>query len=202
MPDQRREELLRGLEDLLLAEGFARLTVDDFASRLQCSKSTLYSIASSKEQLVAAAVRHFFRGATARIEAEVAPVSTAADRITAYVAAVGAEMDRMSAEFYTDMLTTDATAGIYDRNSEAAGRRIRELVDSGIASGDFRDVDAGFVGAAASLLIDGIRHGQLLRRTGLSAGDAYSRLGELVVSAVRKNASAKPGLVRSRSSSK
>ncbi len=200
MPEARREDLLQRLEDLLLAEGFARLTVDDMAGRLQCSKSTLYTIASSKEQLVAAAVRHFFRDATARIEDKLTPVAGAAQRVLTYVAAVGAELDRMSAEFYADMVTSDLTAGVYERNSEAAARRVRELVEAGSAAGEFREVDAGFVGAAASLLIDGIRHGQLLARTGLSAEQAYDQLGQLVVSAVNRDSAATP--VRSRPSAR
>ena len=70
--DVRREELLSQIQDLVLAEGSARLTVDDLAARLQCSKSTLYAISSSKEYLVTTAIRHFFRDATAHIEERVA----------------------------------------------------------------------------------------------------------------------------------
>ena len=68
----RREQLFDALVELLLAEGFAHLTLDDLAARLRCSKRTLYALAGSKEQLVRAAVVHFFRGATARVEAAVA----------------------------------------------------------------------------------------------------------------------------------
>ena len=68
----RREELLDGLIAVMLAEGFAGLSLDDLAARLQCSKSTLYAVAASKEQLIAAAVREFFRRATERVEARAA----------------------------------------------------------------------------------------------------------------------------------
>lgn len=63
------------VQDLVLAEGFARLTVDDLAARLQCSKSTLYAVSSSKGYLVTKALRHFFRDATSRIEAQVAEMA-------------------------------------------------------------------------------------------------------------------------------
>ena len=61
---ERRAELLGALEELLLTEGFTALTVDDMARRLHCSKATLYSVASSKEQLVITLTKHFFRQAT------------------------------------------------------------------------------------------------------------------------------------------
>jgi AcrR family transcriptional regulator len=58
---RRQTELLDQLEALFLAEGFARFTLDDLAARLHCSKTTLYALAGSKEQLALRVVRHFFR---------------------------------------------------------------------------------------------------------------------------------------------
>jgi AcrR family transcriptional regulator len=60
----RRTEILEGLIELFLAEGFSRFNLDDLATHLQCSKSTLYVVAPSKEQLITAVVRAFFRRAT------------------------------------------------------------------------------------------------------------------------------------------
>lgn len=68
----RRLALFDALVALILDEGFAHLTLDDLAARLHCSKSTLYRLADSKEQLVRAATVHFFRGATEQVEASVA----------------------------------------------------------------------------------------------------------------------------------
>ena len=61
---RRRTELFDALIALFLDEGFAHLTLDDIAGRLRCSKSTLYTLAGSKEQLVRAATVQFFRQAT------------------------------------------------------------------------------------------------------------------------------------------
>jgi len=184
MSEARREDLLQRLEDLVLREGFSHLTVDDLASRLQCSKSTLYAIAASKERLVVAVVRHFFREATARIEARVAEIEDPVNRISTYLASVGAEMRRMSPRCYADMVGTEATVDIYEKNSLAAARRVREFIQDGVAAGYFRAVNAEFVGAAVTLLIDGIQHGDLLERTGLSSGDAYTELSSLVLNAL------------------
>ena len=50
-----------------------------------------------------------------------------------------------------------------------------------MAAGRFRSVHAQFVGESAGLLVDGIQHGDLLERTGLSSGDAYRELSALVL---------------------
>lgn len=185
----RRDELLRRIQDLVLAEGFARLTVDDLAARLQCSKSTLYAISSSKEYLVTTAIRHFFRDAAAAIEERVAGVADPAEKIAAYLAGIGIEMRRLSQACYDDMVTHDSTRDIYAVNSAAAARRVRELIKQGIEAGLFRAVHAEFVGEAVGLLIDGIQHGELLARTSLTSGDAFTELSDLVLSALTNRSS-------------
>ena len=182
--DARREELLGRIQDLVLTEGFARLTVDDLAARLQCSKLTLYVISSSKEYLVTTAIRHFFRDAAAYIEERVAGIADPAERIAVYLAGVGTQMRRLSQACYDDMVANDATRDVYALNSAAAARRVRGFIREGIDEGRFRTVHAEFVGEAVGLLIDGIQHGELLNRTGLSSGDAFTQLSDLVLAAL------------------
>jgi AcrR family transcriptional regulator len=186
--DARRDQLLRQIQEIVLAEGFARLTVDDIAARLQCSKSTLYAISSSKEYLVTTAIKHFFRDATTRTEERVAQVGDPSRRIAAYLAGVGTEMRKMSRACYEDLVTHDSTRDIYAINSAAAAQRVREYIRDGVQAGDFRAVHAEFVGEAVSLLIDGIQHGELLTRTGLSSGDAFTEVSDLVLAALTNKA--------------
>jgi AcrR family transcriptional regulator len=184
LDSNRRDELLARLEELILREGFARLTVDDIATRLRCSQSTLYAISSSREYLVATAIRHFFRDATTRIEQRVQGITDPAARIAAYIAGIGTEMRRMSPACYEDMVSSDLAAEIYAVNSAAAARRVREFVGEGVESGAFRAVHAAFVAEAVALLFDGILHGVLLNRTGMTSGDAYAELRDLVLTAL------------------
>src|SRR3954470_11637208 len=85
---RRQAELLDQLEGLFLAEGFARFTLDDLAVRLRCSKSTLYALAGSKEQLALRVVRHFFRKATDAVEAQTLRQTDPGLRVVAYLSAV------------------------------------------------------------------------------------------------------------------
>jgi len=177
----RRSELLVALEDLLLREGFTNLTVDDMARRLRCSKATLYSVASSKEQLVIALTKHFFRQATEDIEQAVGAVEDPRLRISTYLAGVGTAMSRCSPVFYADMVSYAPTADVYAANSDAAARRVRELIDSGVRAGTLRAVDGTFAGQLVALAIEGIQSGALLSPTGLSAGQAYTEMADLLL---------------------
>ncbi len=187
MSDARREELLDRLENLFLAEGFAKLTVDDLASRLQCSKSTLYAIAGSREQLVVVTIRRFFQEMSTRVAEKAGPITDPPQRIAEHLAGLGTELRRMSPECYADLLSFEATAEVYAKHSLATAQHVRESIQDGVASGAFRAINADFVGAAVSLLIDGIQHGELLDRSGLSISDAYTELGGLVLAALAKH---------------
>src|ERR1700712_745269 len=85
---RRQAELLDQLEQLFLAEGFAGFTLEDLAVRLHCSKSTLYALADSKEQLALRLVRHFFRKATDAVEAHAVQEEDPGLRVVAYLTAV------------------------------------------------------------------------------------------------------------------
>jgi AcrR family transcriptional regulator len=178
---QRRAELLGALEELLLIEGFTALTVDDMARRLHCSKATLYSVGSSKHQLVVELTKQFFRRATEQIETGVAAVADPSRRISTYLAGVGAAMSRCSPAFYNDMVSFAPTAAIYAANSDAAARRVRQLIDDGVSSGVLRSVDGAFAGQLTALAIEGIQSGVLLANTGLSAGEAYNEMADLLL---------------------
>jgi AcrR family transcriptional regulator len=186
MDKERRNALLSNLLELVLERGFATLTMDDFAAHARCSKTTLYSLGSSKETLVATLYRRFFREATESIEDRIQSNDSERERIADYLSGVGDEMSRMSSSCYDDMIQLRATRDIYEVNSKAAADRVRSFIERGIAGDEFRDTNARFLGEAVWLLIEGILHGVLLQRTGLSSGQAYNEIGTLVLNALDK----------------
>lgn len=177
----RRDDLKAQLETLVLADGFTALSVDDMAQRLRCSKATLYAVAPSKEQLVLSVTRRFFAQATEQIEREIAQVEEADRRIPAYLAGVGKAMARCSPAFYADMNAFTPTAEIYRKNSQAAARRARELIEDGVRSGQLRETDGRFAAQLIAMAIDGVQSGALLQSTGTDASEAYAELADLLL---------------------
>ncbi|MBL7629027.1 TetR/AcrR family transcriptional regulator [Frankia sp. CN6] len=178
----RQADLFDALLQIFLAEGFAHFTLADLAARLRCSKSTLYALAHSKEQLAVAVVGHFFRAAAARIERDVAEAATAspANTVGAYLRGVARELRPASPAFRRDLAAAPATRAEYERNTRIAARRIRELVAAGVDAGLFRGVDAAFVGQAATAVMTAIQRGDIGAATGLSDADAYAELARLL----------------------
>ena len=177
---QRRAELLDDLVALVLGEGFATLSLDDLARRLRCSKSTLYGIAASKEQLVVAAVKRFFQRATATVEGRAAGTGDHRERIGTYLLAVAEQLQPASPQFFADVAAFAPAREIYERNTRAAAARLQELVADGVAARSLRPVDASFVGAAVAQVMNAIAAGEITALTGLDDAAAYRELADLV----------------------
>ena len=183
---RRRTELFDALVALLLAEGFAHLTLDDIAARLRCSKSTLYTLAASKEQLVQAATVHFFRSATEFVEARVAATAGARDRIAAYLSAVGEALDPATEQFMADLDGFAPARAVYEQNTGIAARRVQELIAEGVAAGDFRDVHAAFAADLVAAAMVRIQQRVVRRNTGLDDADAYRELAAILTAGISR----------------
>ncbi|ASU77425.1 TetR/AcrR family transcriptional regulator [Actinopolyspora erythraea] len=177
----RRAELLDRLCDLFLAEGFAHFTLDELAGRMHCSKSTLYTLAPSKEQLAVRVVGYFFKRSTANMERQIAEYTDPRSRMRTYLKAAAAELAPASRRFIGDMADNPATRASYEANARAAADRIRRDVHEGVRAGVFREVDAALVAEMVGLTISAIQRGEITDRTGLSDAAAFDALSDFLV---------------------
>lgn len=182
----RVQAVLDDLVDVMLAEGFAHLRLDELAARLHCSKATLYQLAPSKQQLVVRVVRRFFSRATGRVEDRIAGAPDALTAVQAYLRAVADELRPATPAFYADVAAFAPAAALYRRNTEAAAGRVRELIAGGVEDGTLRAVRPEFVGIAAATLMAAIQRGELRAATGIDDATAYAELADLVTAAVSR----------------
>ena len=178
---RRQAELLDHLEELFLAEGFARFTLEDLAVRLHCSKSTLYALADSKEQLALRVVRHFFRKATEAVEAQTGRETDPGLRVVAYLSAVARALAPAGAAFHRDLEAFPPGWETYERNTAMAAERVRELITEGVAQGRFREVHPALVADTVTTLMFRIGRGDTARATGLDDAAAYRELAALLL---------------------
>ncbi|PXW31388.1 TetR/AcrR family transcriptional regulator [Nocardia sp. 348MFTsu5.1] len=180
----RRAQLFDELVTLFLDEGFAHLTLDQIASRLHCSKSTLYTLAGSKDDLVREVTVHFFRSATTEVEAAVARATGTTGRLTAYLTAVGAALAPAHEQFMEDLAGFPPARDLYERNTRAAADRVHELISEGVAVGDVRDVHAAFVADVAASVMVRIQQRAIKAAVGLEDSQAYLELAQLLTEGI------------------
>lgn len=182
---RRQTELQDRLLTLFLADGFGGFTLDDLAAELRCSKTTLYALAPSKEQLAVQVVKHYFKNATAEVEAAVARQQRHDRRIAAYLNAVADALRPASRTFLDDVAGFAPARSVYERNTRIAADRVRGLIADGIASKAFRSVDTAFVAEMIAHTMQAIQRGEIARRTGLNDADAYRELASFVLHSLR-----------------
>ncbi|SFP68342.1 transcriptional regulator, TetR family [Geodermatophilus dictyosporus] len=182
----RQAQLLDQLEELFLAEGFAGFTLEDLAVRLHCSKTTLYALADSKEQLAVRVVRHFFRRATAAVEARTAGEGDPARRVTAYLEAVARALTPASRAFHRDLEGFPPGRAVYEHNTAVAAERVSALIADGVAAGRFREVHPALVADTVTTLMLRIGRGDTARATGLDDAAAYRELAALLLRGISR----------------
>ncbi len=182
---RRRTALFDELLILFLAEGFSQLTLDGIASRLRCSKSTLYTLAASKDELVRHVTIHFFKRATNAVEATLAEAQSPRGRISAYLVAVGDELAIASDVFMSDLNAFAPAREVYEANTRAAALRVRQLIEEGVEAGAFRDVHASFAADLIATMMVRIQQRGVRTATGLSDAAAYAELATLLTFGMR-----------------
>lgn len=188
MRTARQAELFDALVALFLAEGFSGATLDQLADRLHCSKTTLYALAPSKEQLAREVVVHFFRTAAEAVERSLSRVEGAAERVAAYLDAVAAALAPAGSAFYRDLDAFPPARELYARNTALAASRVGELIAEGVRSGAFREVHASFVADTVAATMTRIGRGEVAAGTGLDDARAYRELADLVLHGIRRAA--------------
>ncbi len=184
-PTLRHDELLDELVALFLAEGFRAFTLGELAARLHCSKTTLYALGHSKEQVTVNAIVRFFRRAAVAVEERTNAETDPSQRIVAYLQGVAAELRPASAAFLADLAAHPAARAVYERNTRLAAERVRTLIADGVQRGAFRAVHAAFVADTVAATMTRIQSGAVGEATGLSDAEAYDELATLVLQGIR-----------------
>lgn len=182
----RQADVFERLIVLALEHGFAGYTMEQAAIALRCSKSTIYALAGSREQLIRAVVVAFFREAAERVEKRLALETDPVRRIQVCLLAVADELRPASAQFMDDVAGFPPAREIYERSTAIASERVRQLIVDGIADDAFRDVPTAFIAEVVSSVMVRIQQREVAKNTGLSDAEAYADLANLVVSGIIK----------------
>lgn len=177
-------ELLDALEDMVLREGFADLGVSEIATRLSCSKRTLYELAPSKRELVLLVLQRFF----ARIRRDAANAcehaSDAQQRIYAYLQAGVRAAENLSATTVTDIHRWPPARAIWQDHVRLRVEGLSKLIDSGTRAGVFREIPPAFVAEVVFASINRLREPDFYESTDLTISEAFDELYSMLLAAL------------------
>jgi AcrR family transcriptional regulator len=173
---RRQQEVLDALETAFLDQGFRRPTVGELAARAQCSRRTLYEIAPTKgEMFLVVLDRMLWRmdhGAREHLHAHGDPAS----RIEALLAGGITAFRPAGAEFVADLNSYKPAQMLFTRHTDRVRGSIIRLVNEGIASGQFLNVNPDIVSEVMLIATRQMTDPAFLARTGQKPSEAMSLL--------------------------
>jgi AcrR family transcriptional regulator len=188
--EARREALFDSLIPLFLDEGFFDLSMGDMARHARCSKSSLYLIGDTKDQIVVSVVRAFFRRATEWITADLDPEKSIDSRIATYLRRIAEALSPASQRFFVDVDAFTPARQIYQQNTRIAAEYVQSLATEAVGQRSL--VDAVFVGSVAGIVMSAIHRKEVEELTGLDDASAYRALASLIVAGVTAPGESRP----------
>lgn len=142
---ERVTEILDGLEALVLAEGFRKLTLNDIARRLSVSYATLYKIAPSKEELLLLITQRWYERVLDETLVRLAEDRDPLRRLRIWIDAGIDIAATPCPEFWDDARALKSVASYVDEVDRGWKKQIEEFIRQGIESGQFRSINTSVV---------------------------------------------------------
>ena len=138
---ERQRQILDVLEERLVGEGLAELTMAQIAAEVNCSLRTLYGISPRKDELVLTVVdRRLHRiGRTAIESLEQTPSPLEALRL--YLRAVNEAVQPTTAEFVRDFADVPGATRLFDAHERYVIAVTRSLLDRAVDERQIGSVD-------------------------------------------------------------
>lgn len=162
MSEERREQILEAAMQVFAERGLHEARMDDIAEQSGLSKGALYLYYKSKDAIIAALLRQFFKIEMRDLQRLLTGEGLVSERLLAYTRQVAIEMERMMSvaslawEFYAIAARQKVVRGYFKAYFAEYRSVLAALVQMGIDRGEFRVVDAEQVAITLTGLYEGL----------------------------------------------
>jgi AcrR family transcriptional regulator len=185
----RREELLDQITQIVLSEGFSSLQMGDLAKRLHCSRTTLYQLAPSKDELIMKVYARLAEGAVNQCRAAAEECVAPTEKIRTFFAVASHVVESPTSEAYwRDVLHSEELTEIRAASYRQGMDYVKRYIEEGIALGIYRDVNVEFLAYLGWVGSVAVRDRGFMAETGLSTEEAMAQLGEFIIAALVRDA--------------
>ena len=183
-PLKRESELRATLQDIILADGFSRLSVSEMAQRLGCSKRTIYELAPTKNELVLNAIATFFTTLRDEADRASAACSDPADKIFEYLQVGVRAAQRLGPVVIADIDKWEPARRLWQEHIRLRVDGLRHLIERGIVTGAFRNLSPGLVAEMVFAGISRLREPDFYRASDLSLSEAFDEFYRMLLFAL------------------
>src|SRR5258708_4029294 len=145
---RRQKEILDVVEQVFLRTGIRAVRIGELPAEASCSRSTLYEIAPSKEDLLLLVLDRMMRRIMQRGTHAIEQVADPVDRVRALMMSGAVDLSALGPRFMEAVRQHPPARLLFDRRIAEGRDALESLVAEAVDAGRFRPVNAAVVAEA------------------------------------------------------
>lgn len=173
------DHLLQRLEEIFVREGFRRVTIGELATRLRCSRRSLYERAPGKNDLFVLVLDRILRRIDAAGRAAAASNASFEERIIAFIEPGVSELTGASPAFFADIAALPAARDRLAAHQENRKVQLEKLLAGGMRARAFRKVHPAVAARAMVAAYRAVTDAKFLAGVDVSTAEATREVENL-----------------------
>lgn len=182
----RQEEVLGAVEAVILRDGVHGIRMGDLATEVHCSRSTLYEIAPSKDELLVLILDRILRRMSARGAEAIASARTNVDGMTAMLATAALDFAELGPPFVEAIRSHPSARMLFDRWVVVCRDALERLIDDAAAAGEIRPVPGPVVAEMMFVAVLRFTDPDFTRTSRVTPADAMAQMVDVVLNGLRR----------------
>ena len=181
----RQEQVLQVIERILLREGIRGIRMGDLATEAGCSRSTLYEIAPSKEDLLLLVLDRMMRRMSARGADAIATAGTNVDGMAAMLTVAAVDFAELGPRFLESIGSHPPARVLFDRWVVVCRDTLEQLIDDAVAAEEIRPVPGPVVAEMMFAAVLRFIDPDFTRASKVASADAMAQMVDVVLNGLR-----------------
>lgn len=181
----RQEEVLNVVEAVFLREGIRGVRIGELAAAACCSRSTLYELAPSKEDLLLLVLDRMMRRIMRRGAKAIDEAADPTDRVRAMMTSGVLDLAALGPRFMEAVRQHPPARLLFDRRIGEGRDALESLIEDAVEAGEFRRVNAAVVADALIAVVQRFTDPAFARSIKVGSTSALTELIEVLLEGLR-----------------
>jgi AcrR family transcriptional regulator len=181
----RQEEVLDVVERVFLRDGIRAVRMGQLAAEAGCSRSTLYELAPSKEELLLLVLDRMMRRISRHGAEAIGEAAGPAEQVRAMLTSGALDFSPLGPRFLEAVRQHPPARLLFDRWIADGRDALKRLIEDGVAAKEFRPVNAAVVAEAMFAVVLRFTDPDFARSTRLSSAAGLAELVDVLLDGLR-----------------
>ena len=181
----RQEEVLDFVEAVFLRDGIRAVRIGELAAEASCSRSTLYELAPSKEDLLLLVLDRMMRRIMRRGAQAIEEASGPVDRVRAMLTSGALDLAALGPRFLEAVRRHPPARLLFDRRMTDGRDALERLIEEGVSAGQFRPVNVPAVADAMIAVVLRFTDPEFARVRGTNPATGLAELVDIFLDGLR-----------------